>query len=116
MTVIEEYINSAERSHQLKLNEIYCLIKELTPSAQETLSWGMPTFKLKGNLVHFAENKNHLGFYPGPSGIEVFKSELAEYKYSKGAIQFPYNKELPIELIKKIVLYRIKENMGEIDD
>lgn len=114
MTVIEEYIHQAENSHQFKLNEIYHVIKELTPTAEETISWGMPTFILKGNLVHFADNKNHLGFYPSPTGIEAFKSELTEYKYSKGAIQFPYNKELPIELIKKIVLYRIKENMGEV--
>lgn len=114
MTVIEDYINQTEISHQKKLNEIYCVIKELTQTAEETLSWGMPTFKLKGNLVHFADNKHHLGFYPGPTGVEVFKSELTEYKYSKGAIQFPYNKDLPIELIKKIVIYRIKENMGEV--
>jgi len=115
MTIIEEYINQAEISHQVKLNEIYRVIKELAPTAEESLSWGMPTFKLKGNLVHFADNKHHLGFYPSPTGVEVFKSELSGYKHSKGAIQFPYDKELPVELIKKIVLYRVKENLDELE-
>jgi len=115
MTIIEEYINQAEISHQVKLNEIYRVIKELVPTAEESLSWGIATFKLKGNLVHFADNKHHLGFYPSPTGVEVFKSELKDYKCSKGTIQFPFNKELPIELIKKIVLFRIKENLGELE-
>jgi len=114
MTQIEEYIKNVNPSHQEKLNQIYKIIKDLAPLAEETMSWGMPTFKLKGNLVHFADNKKHIGFYPGPSGIVQFESELKGLKYSKGAIQFPYDKNLPIELIEKIVLYRIKENLGEI--
>jgi uncharacterized protein YdhG (YjbR/CyaY superfamily) len=113
MTQIEEYIKKVDSSHQVKLNKIYKIIKDLVPLAEETMSWGMPTFKLKGNLVHFADNKKHLGFYPGPSGILKFELELKDFKYSKGAIQFPYDKDLPIELIKEIVLYRIKENLGE---
>ena len=113
MTQVQEYILNAESTHQEKLNQIYEIIKELAPMAEECLSWGMPTFKVKGNLVHFADNKNHLGFYPSPSGIVEFEDQLQDYKYSKGAIQFPYNKELPIELIKKIILFRLKENLGE---
>jgi len=115
MTLIQEYINNADVNHQKRLNEVYQLIKGLVPMAEESLSWGMPTLKVKGNLVHFADNKNHLGFYPGASGVEVFESELNGYKHSKGAIQFPYDKELPVELIKKIVLYRLKENLGELE-
>jgi uncharacterized protein YdhG (YjbR/CyaY superfamily) len=110
MSQIEEYINNCEASHQIKLKQIYAIIKEIVPEAEETLSYSIPTFRLEGNLVHFADNKKHLGFYPSPSGIEKFKSELKDYKYSKGAIQFSYDKELPIELIKKIVEYRVKEN------
>jgi len=115
MTLIQEYINNADVNHQDKLNQIYQLIKDLVPMAEESLSWGMPTLKVKGNLVHFAEQKKHLGFYPGSSGVEIFKTELNEYKHSKGAIQFSYDKELPVELIKKIVLYRLKENLGELE-
>jgi uncharacterized protein YdhG (YjbR/CyaY superfamily) len=115
MTLIEEYINNADVNHQDKLNQIYLLIKGLVPMAEETLSWGMPTLKVKGNLVHFAEQKKHLGFYPGSSCVELFETDLNEYKHSKGAIQFPYDKELPVELIKKIVLYRLKENLGELE-
>lgn len=114
MSQIEEYIEKTDLGHQVKLRQIYKIIKDLVPLAEETISWGMPTFKLNGNLVHFADNKKHLGFYPSPSGIEMFQTELIDFKYSKGAIQFPYDKDLPIELIKKIVLYRIKENLGEI--
>lgn len=114
MSQIEEYIEKTDLGHQVKLRQIYKIIKDLVPLAEETISWGMPTFKLNGNLVHFADNKKHLGFYPSPSGIEMFETELINFKYSKGAIQFPYDKDLPIELIKKIVLFRIKENLGEI--
>ena len=113
MTQIQEYILNAESTHQDKLKQMYEIIKTIAPMSEETMSWGMPTFKVKGNLVHFADNKNHLGFYPSPSGIIHFKDQLKDYKYSKGAIQFPYNKELPVELIKQIVLFRLKENLGE---
>ena len=70
----------------------------------------MPTFYLNGNLVHFAAYKNHIGFYPAPSGIEAFKKDLAKYKTSKGAIQFPIEEKLPFDLIEKIVKFRVKEN------
>jgi uncharacterized protein YdhG (YjbR/CyaY superfamily) len=72
----------------------------------------MPTFKLNGNLVHFAAYKNHIGFYPAPSGIEAFKRELSPYKWSKGAVQFPLDKPIPLDLVKKIVVFRVKENLN----
>jgi uncharacterized protein YdhG (YjbR/CyaY superfamily) len=72
----------------------------------------MPTFKLHGNLVHFAAYKNHIGFYPAPSGIEAFKRELSPYKWSKGAVQFPLDRPIPLDLVKKIVVFRVKENLN----
>jgi uncharacterized protein YdhG (YjbR/CyaY superfamily) len=72
----------------------------------------MPTFKLNGNLVHFAAYKNHIGFYPAPSGIEAFKRELSPYKWSKGAVQSPLDKPIPLDLVKKIVVFRVKENLN----
>ncbi|EOI01657.1 hypothetical protein UAY_01065 [Enterococcus moraviensis ATCC BAA-383] len=110
MTIIEDYIAQAPKERQEKLQQLYTTIKELVPTATEKMSYGMPTFYLNGNLVHFANAKNHIGFYPAPSAIEVFKDELSEFKTSKGAIQFSVEQELPIELIKKIVLFRLKEN------
>jgi uncharacterized protein YdhG (YjbR/CyaY superfamily) len=71
----------------------------------------MPTFKLKGNLVHFAAYKNHIGFYPAPSGIEAFKKEIALYKWAKGSVQFPIEKPIPLNLIAEIVRFRVIENM-----
>ncbi|MFD1418199.1 iron chaperone [Companilactobacillus keshanensis] len=109
MTVIENYINNADTSHQEKLNQIYLLIKSVVPEAEEKISYAMPTFYLKKNLVHFADFKHHLGFYPTPSAIVEFEKELKPYKTSKGAIQFTYEKPLPEELIKKIVQFRKEE-------
>lgn len=107
---ISEYINSAPDDIKIKLNKLYKLVKETVPEADETISYGMPTFKLNGkNLVHFAFFKNHIGFYPTPSPIEKFKNKLKNYKYSKGAIQFPLSEDLPLNLIKEIVVERIKE-------
>ena len=88
-------------------------IREAAPEAIETISYQMPTFKLNGNLVHFAAFKNHIGFYPTPSGIEQFKKELSPYKGSKGAVQFPLDKPAPFDLVKKIVIFRVKENLRE---
>lgn len=113
MTIIEEYIAHAPKERQNVLTELYLLIKETAPEATEKLSYGMPTFYLEGNLVHFAPAKQHLGFYPTPSAIKRFNDELGAYKTSKGAIQFPYNQELPTDLIKKIVRFRMQENLNK---
>lgn len=85
-------------------------IHETAPEATEKISYGMPTFYLNGNLVHFAAFKKHIGFYPAPSGIENFKDKLEEYKTSKGTIQFPFDKEIPYELVSEIVKFRVNEN------
>jgi uncharacterized protein YdhG (YjbR/CyaY superfamily) len=106
---IDEYISSFPQSTQLFLKDIRNTIKEIIPDATETISYGMPTFKLKKNLIHFAAYKHHIGIYPTPSGVEVFKKELEEYKTSKGAIQFPLNKPIPLDLIRRIVKYRRNE-------
>lgn len=107
---IDEYILQFSKDLQEKLNKIRAVIKESAPNASEKISYGMPTFYLNGNLVHFAAFKQHIGFYPTPSAVDFFENELKGYKTSKGAIQFPYNIPIPYELIKKIVLFRIQEN------
>lgn len=85
-------------------------IGKAVPNATEAIKYAMPTFVLNGNLVHFAAYQHHIGFYPAPSGIEAFKKELAAYKTSKGAIQFPLDKPLPLSLVTKIVKFRVKES------
>ncbi|MEH7334515.1 DUF1801 domain-containing protein [Neobacillus drentensis] len=86
------------------------VIKELAPDAVEKISYQMPTFYFFGNLVHFAAYKNHIGFYPTPSGISEFIHKLSEYKSSKGAVQFPLDKPLPIDVISEIVKFRVEMN------
>lgn len=108
-TTIDEYIASFPANIQSILQKMRQAIHEAAPEATEAISYRMPTFKLNGNLVHFAAFKNHIGFYPSPSGIEQFKTELSPYKWSKGAVQFPLDKQLPLELVKKIVAFRVQE-------
>jgi uncharacterized protein YdhG (YjbR/CyaY superfamily) len=104
---VDEYIKTFPPQVQEILQALRSKIKEIVPEATETISYGIPTFKLKGkNLVHFGGYKSHIGFYPGSAAIEVFKKDLKEFKTSKGAIQFPLTKPLPYPLIKKIVEYR----------
>lgn len=107
---VNEYINSFPNEINLKLTKIRNLVHNIIPDAKETIKYSMPTFEYNGILVHFAGYKNHIGFYPSPSGIIAFKEEIKTFKNSKGAIQFPLNKDLPIELIEKIVRFRIEEN------
>jgi uncharacterized protein YdhG (YjbR/CyaY superfamily) len=107
---VDEYISSFPPETQTKLKQIRKTIKDTTPQVTEKISYGMPTFYLNGNLVHFTGYKKHIGFYPTPSGIKKFEKEISIYKHSKGAVQFPLDKKLPIALIKKIVKFRIKEN------
>lgn len=113
MNEIEKYIEQFPDSTKLKLVEMYQIIKEVIPKdVTEKISWQMPTFYLNGNLVHFAAFKNHIGFYPGDSGVRNFEHKLANYKHSKGAIQFPIDKPLPKDLIQEIVTFRVKENIN----
>ena len=108
---IDQYIAGFAKDIQRILQEIRTLIQKTAPEATEKISYGMPTFYLNGNLVHFAAYKNHIGFYPTPSGLEAFKEEVSKYKNSKGAVQFPIDKPMPLELITKIVQYRRLNNL-----
>ena len=110
---IDEYIHTFPEDVQSILNQLRQTIKETAPEAEETISYQMPTFRLNGNLVHFAAFKNHIGFYPTPSGTAAFKKELAPYKGAKGSIRFPIDQPLPLPLIRKIVAYRVKENLAK---
>lgn len=96
------------------LESIRITIRKAAPDATEAISYAIPTFKLNGNLVHFAAFKNHIGFYPTPTGIEEFEKELSVYKQGKGSVQFPIDKPLPLDLISKIVKYRIRKNSEKI--
>ena len=107
---IDEYISQFPSDDQDIINNIRKVINDPAPEAKQKISWRMATFTLHGNLVHFAGYKNHIGFYPGPSGVEHFKNELTDYKTSKGTIQFDINKPLPIVLIDRIVRFRVNEN------
>jgi uncharacterized protein YdhG (YjbR/CyaY superfamily) len=108
---IDEYIADFPATTQALLQQMRSCISKAAPKAEEAISYAMPTFKLNGNLVHFAGYKEHIGFYPAPSGISAFEGELKKYKTSKGAIQFPINEKLPLTLIAKIVKFRAQENM-----
>ncbi|MFN2440293.1 MAG: iron chaperone, partial [Chitinophagaceae bacterium] len=94
---------------QKKLEQIRATIKKIAPGAEEKISYAIPTFALHGNLVHFAAFKNHIGFYPAPTGSEAFKKELSVYKTGKGSVQFPLDEPIPLDLITKIVKFRVKE-------
>ena len=113
---VDEYIMQFPAEIQEKLKKLREVIKESAPEAQEKISWGMATFVLHGNLVHFAAFKNHIGFYPSPSGIDNFKEELSEFKGSKGTVQFPLTKPIPYELISKIVKFRVLENSKNAEE
>lgn len=112
-STIDEYIATFPKETQTILEEIRATIKAAAPEAQEKISYQMPTFFLNGNLVHFAAFKNHIGFYPVPSGIEKFKKELSVYEQGKGSARFPLDKPMPLALITKIVKFRVKENLAK---
>jgi uncharacterized protein YdhG (YjbR/CyaY superfamily) len=107
---IDEYISGFPSEVQDKLQQIRACISQAAPEASECINYGIPTFTLEGNLVHFAGIKKHIGFYPAPSGIIAFKDELEAYESSKGAVQFPLDQPIPLELIEKIVRFRVNEN------
>ena len=108
---IDEYIASSPKDVQAILKKIRETVKKAAPDAEETINYGIPTFTLKGNLVHFAAFKTHIGFYPTPSGIEKFKKELSVYEGAKGSVKFPLDKPIPYALITRIVKFRVKENL-----
>ncbi len=108
---IDDFILNFPIEVQLKLEKIRTCIMKAAPDAEEKISYGIPTFYLKGNLVHFSAYKNHIGFYPGASAVRIFKDELVNFKTSKGTIQFQIDNKIPYPLIKKIVEFRVKENL-----
>lgn len=110
MTPIDDYLKKVPPTQKVILERIREIVRELVPDAEEVISYGIPTFRLKGkNLVHFSGFAHHIGFYPTPSAISAFKDELAPYKQAKGSVQFPLEQPIPYELITKIVRYRTKE-------
>ena len=113
ITNIDQYITAFPKKVQDLLEELRQTIKDSAPTAEETINYQIPTFKLNGNLVHFAAYKNHIGFYPTPSAVYEFTKELSGYEIAKGSIKFPLNEPLPIDLIKRIVKFRVKENLDK---
>lgn len=106
---IDEYIAGFPQETQAILQQVRATIHKAAPTATEAISYAIPTFKLNGNLVHFAAYKNHIGFYPAPTGSEAFKKELSAYKTGKGSVQFPIGQPMPLDLITRIVKFRVKE-------
>ena len=115
-TSIDEYIATFPVEVQVLLEEMRATIKAAAPEAEEKISYQMPTFFLKGNLVHFAAYKKHIGFYPSSSGIQAFKRELSSFKGAKGSVQFPLDRPLPLELVGRIVKYRVAENLKRAEE
>lgn len=108
---VDAYIVTFTEPVQEKLGELRATIREVAPEAVEKISYGMPAYMLNGPLVYFAAYQNHIGFYPTPSGIQAFQEELGDYKTSKGAVQFPIDHPLPLDLIRRIVRFRSEENL-----
>jgi uncharacterized protein YdhG (YjbR/CyaY superfamily) len=108
---IDEYIARSPKEVRAILEKMRSTIRKAAPDAEEAISYQMPTFRLKGNLVHFAAFPNHIGFYPTPSGIEKFKRELFGYKWAKGSVQFPLDRPIPYALVRRITEFRVKENL-----
>lgn len=110
---IDEYIAGFPKDVREALRQVRATIAKAAPDAVEAIKYQIPTFVLNGNLVHFAAFKNHVGFYPTPSAIEAFKGELARYQRAKGSVQFPLHEPMPLELIERIVEFRVKEAQGK---
>lgn len=108
---IDQYISNFPKEVRPLLEQVRATIKGTAPEAEEVIKYAMPTYVLHGrNLVHFAGYKNHIGFYPVPSGIEAFKKELSAYKGAKGSVQFPLHQPVPLQLIESIVKFRVEES------
>ncbi|MBK9285278.1 MAG: DUF1801 domain-containing protein [Sphingobacteriaceae bacterium] len=112
MNSVDEYIQQFSANVQNQLSLIRNLIKKCAPDAEESISYGMPAYKLcKKPLVYYAAYENHIGFYATPSGHSAFKDEMAKYKQGKGSVQFALNEKLPVRLITKIIKFRVQENL-----
>ena len=108
---IEEYIKLFPAETQIILQQVRQAIHQAVPQAQEVISYKMPAFKQNSVLVYFAAYKNHIGFYLTGSGIEAFKNEFGDYKWSKGAVQFPIDAPMPLDLIKRISAFRAEKDL-----
>ncbi|MDR0383133.1 MAG: DUF1801 domain-containing protein [Spirochaetaceae bacterium] len=111
IATIDEYIMGFEPAIQKTLKELRDFVKAEVPETTEKISYGMPTFCLNGNLVHFAAFNDHYGFFPTPSGINKFEDELAPYRTGKGTLRFPFNEPIPWDVLKKVIRYRVEENL-----
>jgi len=109
-TAIDEYIASFPPEVRARLSKMRATIRRHAPRAEERISYGIPTFFLNGNLVHFAAFARHIGFYPGPSGIAAFRKALSPYKGAKGSVQFPHDQPLPLDVVADIVKFRVGES------
>lgn len=107
----DAYIASFPPEVQEILEQVRATIRQAAPGATEAFKYGIPTFVLNGNLVHFAAFKNHIGFYPAPTGLVEFKADLSGYKQGKGSVQFPIDQSMPLALIARIVKFRVEENL-----
>lgn len=110
---VDAFIAKYPKEIQEVLNKVRQTIRESAPGAEETINYGIPTFTLNGNLVHYSALKTHIGFYPTPSGIEKFQKELSKYEGAKGSVKFPLDQPIPYALITKIVKFRVKENLAK---
>lgn len=113
LTTIDAYIAGFPADVQAILEEVRRTIRDAAPKAEETINYQIPTFKLNGNLVHFAAYKNHIGFYPAPSGIEALKDALSAYESAKGSVKFPLDKPIPYDLVRQITAFRVAENLAK---
>jgi uncharacterized protein YdhG (YjbR/CyaY superfamily) len=111
--IIDEYIATFPKNVQVILEELRRTVREAAPNSEEIISYQMPAFKQNGILLWFAAFKNHIGFFPKVSAIEAFKEELSGYELSKGTIRFALNKPIPFDLVKRIVEFRVKENLNK---
>ncbi len=110
---VDVFIAKYPKEVQEVLTKVRQTIRDAAPEAMETINYGIPTFQLNGNLVHFSALTNHIGFYPTPSGIEKFQKELSKYEGAKGSVKFPLDQPIPYALITKIVKFRVKENLAK---
>lgn len=114
-TTIDEYIAGFPPEIQEILQQVRATVRAAAPDAVEAIKYGIPTLVLKGNLVHFAAFKHHIGFYPDPSGMGQFAEELAPYTQAKGSVQFPLDQPIPYDLIRRITEYRVAENVAKAE-
>lgn len=113
---VDQYIAGFPAEVQAILQELRRVVASAAPAAEECISYQIPTFKLHGNLVHFAGYNNHIGLYPAPSGISRFEERIASYKHAKGSLRFPLDKPIPYDLVAEIVQFRVKENVRKAAD